>query len=74
MLDFYNFLKTYTCAYYICMYKNWYTKHLSPKNSILIYGTYKVNLDHVYKYMCIIVYLLLQQFVTPKLWSKNTTL
>ena len=50
------------------------TKHLSPKNSILIYGTYKVNLNHVYKYMCIIVYLLLQQLVTPKLWSKNTTL
>lgn len=56
------------------MYKNWYTKHLSPKNSILIYSTYKVNLNHVYKYMCIIVYLLLQQLVTPKLWSKNTTL
>ena len=49
-------------------------KYLSPKNSILIYSTYKVNLNHVYKYMCIIVYLLLQQLVTPKLWSKNTTL
>ena len=56
MLDFNNFLKTYTCAYYIHTYisiKIYISiKYLSPKNSILIYSTYKVNLNHVYKYMC----------------------